>query len=457
MIVIIHGWSDDFSSFDNEDELAGVLRRAGFVDTVRKIRLGNYLNLDNEVTFNDIVAAMQKAWELEDLPTDPRSVDVIVHSTGALVIRDWLTRYYSAPPALSPIHRLLMLAPANFGSPLAHTGRSFIGRLLKGWKGEGLLQTGNHILKGLELASPYSWGLAELDRFSENRFYGPGNILCTVLVGASGYTGIRGAANSPGSDGTVRVSTANLNCARLLMDFSDESGDPNLGVVERGNGTIAFAVLGEENHSSVAAKEKRFRSEKTEEFIGRALRVTDDDFDDWCQMLEDFTLAEMINIQPIRKHYHGFQNTVFYVEDDFGTPVDDYIIEFYFDTDDDYDFDDEEEWWNSSTQAIQEEVITKVHAYKDNGAYRSVLIDCTRLYEIVDQSDEFLYISITASPDIRSDGDVGYKTYKDEDIGAIKLDKNQVRELFKPNRTLLVTLKLKRHQSSRVFELKLGS
>ena len=37
-------------------------------------------------------------------------------------------------------------------------------------------------------------------------------MLCTVLVGNTGYCSIRSIVNEDGSDGTVRVSTGNVNC-----------------------------------------------------------------------------------------------------------------------------------------------------------------------------------------------------------------------------------------------------
>ena len=88
--------------------------------------------------------------------------------------------------------------------------------------------TGTQILKGLELASPYTWRLAERDRFGEGgEMYQPGNVLCTVLVGNIGYRGISAIANEDGSDGTVRISTANMECVRIHAEFPanpDEAG-----------------------------------------------------------------------------------------------------------------------------------------------------------------------------------------------------------------------------------------
>ena len=158
-LVILHGWSDDSSSFK---KLETFLSKNLAVTPVL-IKLADWMSMHNEVTFADLAEAMQSAWKHHNLPTTPRSVNIVVHSTGALVVRHWMTRFYL--PSTVPIKRFLMLAPANFGSPLAHKGHSFIGRAFKGW-GEPDFQTGTHILKGLELASPYTYALAERDLFS---------------------------------------------------------------------------------------------------------------------------------------------------------------------------------------------------------------------------------------------------------------------------------------------------
>ncbi|SDS43453.1 Alpha/beta hydrolase family protein [Halopseudomonas litoralis] len=177
MLVIVHGWSDTHRSFTR---LGKYLAAEGIIPDVRHVRLGDYVSLDDDITFDDLIHALNRAWKSEQLPTDPRSVDVIVHSTGALVVRYWMTTFFT--PSTNPLKRLLMLAPANFGSPLAHKGRSFVGRVVKGFKSDRRFHTGTHILKGLELDSPFSWQLALRDRFADEPWYGPGRVLCTVLV-----------------------------------------------------------------------------------------------------------------------------------------------------------------------------------------------------------------------------------------------------------------------------------
>lgn len=341
-----------------------------------------------------------------------------------------------------------MLAPANFGSPLAHTGRTFIGRALKGWKGNRLLHTGTQILKGLELASPYSWDLAFRDRFGSANYYGPGKILCTVLVGNTGYTGISAIANKPGTDGTVRISTANLECAFLDADFYTYPLQPKTSGVKGGKGMVAFAVVDGENHSTVAAKERGPKSDLTMDMIVAALSVEDNAFAQWRKDLSQHTAAVMRQREEEGSSYHGYQNTLFLVQDQYGTPVLDYLIEFYVDETTTTARE------NQVTRLIQEQVIANVHPYSDNSSYRSMLIDCTALYRILDRPEERLKISITAYPEFSTHGDVGYRSYTDEDIGAITLGSDEIRRLFKPNRTLCVSITLSREQSERVFEFR---
>src|SRR5690606_24282448 len=139
----------------------------------------------------------------------------------------WLVRNRKSPDR-HPIRRLLMLAPANFGSHLAHKGRSFIGRVVKGFRSDRPFHTGATLLQGLDLASPFAWELAQLDCFSDQQWYGPDGILATVLVGSRGYTGISAAANEAGSDGTVLVSSANLEPVCVTMDFATNPSDPKI-------------------------------------------------------------------------------------------------------------------------------------------------------------------------------------------------------------------------------------
>ena len=445
MLIIIHGWSDEASSFN---QLARKLTAPGparlYSSEIRHLRLADYMSLDDEIGYDDLVEAMQRAWVKEELPTAPRSVDVIIHSTGGLVVRHWLTNYFK--PETSPIKRLLMLAPANFGSPLAHTGRSMIGRAVKGWNGTRLFETGTKILKGLEIASPYSWSLAEKDIFTKEQYYGPERILCTVLVGNTGYNGISALANKPGTDGTVRVSTANLNATKLELDFT-RPHEPVAITGRLDQGSIAFGVADQEDHSSIAAKDNGPHKKSTWNLIREALTVEDSDFPKWQDTLTKHNQEVTQKAERRRgSHHDSYQNTVIRVIDDQGSSVQDYVIEFFVN-------DDNGRRNRHRTRLLQENIVANVHAWCDDASYRSFLVNCTELSKALDRPTDKLSISITASPDIKN-RPVGYKTYTDEDISTLSLDQSAINGLFQPHRTLLVTIRIKRYQTDKVFRFK---
>ena len=440
MLVIIHGWSDTHQSFAR---LGRRLVSDGVIPSVTHVRLGDYVSLDDDVTFDDLIHALQVAWKKEQLPTAPRSVDVVVHSTGGLVVRHWMTTFFK--PSTNPIKRLLMLAPANFGSPLAHKGRSFVGRIVKGFKSERRFHTGTHILKGLELASPFSWELSQRDRFGSETWYGPGRLLCTVLVGTSGYSGISAAANENGTDGTVRVSTAHLNPALVTFDFSVDPQKPKFSFQEA-NGTTAFARISNDNHSTIALKDNGPKHPRTLDFIKEALQVTDGTFPAFVDRLDAFSDAERV-AGAARLFTQAYQNTVVRLTDNMDAFVSDYFLEVFAKDKDGKKVDDR------LTRVIQEDVFEKVHAYGDNAAYRSLLFNTTALYDKVVARGLPLFVSVTAIPDIGKTKTVGYSTFGYEDIGSIKLTPDRLRKLFQPDRTVLVDMKLLREQTEKVFRI----
>jgi hypothetical protein len=101
------------------------------------LRLGGYISRDNDVRvayvgkrMGEVIDGLAKSGELE------KSFDIIVHSTGGLVARKWLTSRHKGSADKCPMKRLAMLAPANYGSILAATGKSFLGWIVKGYDNE---------------------------------------------------------------------------------------------------------------------------------------------------------------------------------------------------------------------------------------------------------------------------------------------------------------------------------
>lgn len=446
-LVILHGWSATYKGFK---PLAQHLQ-AALNNEVTIINLADYLSMEDEVRFDDLASAMNKAWEEHRLPRDKRSVDAVVHSTGGPVIRHWLIRY--CEPEQAPIHHLVMLAPANFGSPLAHKGRSFLARVFKGGiakKPQGRpFETGTQILKGLELASPYTWDLAQRDRFgTASRMYEPGNVLCTVLVGNRGYEGIRSIWNEDGSDGTVRVSTANMNCVRITAEFPpptdgvDVENDVKWQPVEPSSGLAAFGIVDGHDHASIKLPKRTLRSNRDRGLLGdihTALTVEDGSFDEWCATLarrNDSILPRQIGASGRR---HGFQNTVVRVKDQYGVGIGDFVLEFY------------EKDNDRTVGDFHDKSIKGVHKYSDDPSYRSVYIDCTRLTAVVDKVGEYLSMRITAHPELDPPyAYAGFRTRVQEGL-ALRIKKEEISTFFRPHRTVLVTIVLHRQQASELF------
>lgn len=434
-LIIIHGWSDHSSSFKRlENLLKKNIREPLLVD------LADYVSMDDDVTFDDIVTVMQRAWIHHQFPKEPGSVDMLVHSTGGLIVRDWLSRFYT--PQTAPVKHLVMLAPANFGSQLAHRGRAFYARVIEGYKSKKLFNVGAKLLKGLELASPYTWQLAMRDRFGEHNFYGPGKILCTVLVGNTGYSGISAAANEVGSDGTVRMSCANLNASLLNVDFTKDPLKPSY-VLKSSQGQTAFGVLDSENHHTIVAKDDGPVNKQSLEKIIQALRVSDEEFPEWCETLKNETDA-------INQHYHanpdkaGYQNTVIFVQDQFGQHINDYFVEFY-------DGESKTEWFE---EIFYRDVIYSAHGYSDDSSFKSLYLSCSNLYKHMDKPWDKLHFSLTAYPEYDAkQNTVGYKTFDEDHFGEITVPKSQIDKIIQPNRTLMVHFTLRREQTDQLFQL----
>src|SRR5262249_7697423 len=85
--------------------------------------------LTNEITIKDIAEGFDRALRTHCGTDKDQPFDAIVHSTGMLVLRCWLT---TNPIGRQRLKLLIGLAPATFGSPLAHKGRGFIGAIFKG-------------------------------------------------------------------------------------------------------------------------------------------------------------------------------------------------------------------------------------------------------------------------------------------------------------------------------------
>lgn len=247
-VLLIHGWSAPDKSMS---EVGHFLTPHGY--QITDLFLGGYPSMADDVRVADSARRMQVV--ITEMQADgrlPARFHLIVHSTGALVARRWLADQY--PTGGAPVDNLLMLAPANFGSPLATLGRSLLARIIKGWKHR--FQTGTEFLHGLELGSLLQQDIALADRLSpEGETSSPFSADGTrpfVIVGACQIPGTQ-ILGEDAWDGTVRIASANFDPQGLTVDFSAGSlSVPRLTQwTRRGPDNTPFAVLPDRHHLTI--------------------------------------------------------------------------------------------------------------------------------------------------------------------------------------------------------------
>jgi len=446
-LLILHGWSDDSSSFKS---LAAWLKNQGF--TTVDIYLGDYISLHDEITPTDLGFAFRRALQARQIPTTRHSFDLIAHSTGALVALEFLRQHCltnGKPDAqLTPIRNLCLLAPATFGSPLASKGKSLIGRTLKGWSWDRLLQnparlgqTGQRVLDALELASPYSRQLG-LDTMFDPSFplLDPANIRATVLVGSAPYEGIARVTHEPSSDGTVRVSTANLNAHHYEVDFA-QPDKPIAKKFLRSFSDAAFAVF-DRNHGSICDPSTNLvQAAEWSATILAALTLSGPVAYPAHVAACKTTTQATFQAKSTETNFHQYMHVVFRVRDQFGDPVPDYVIDFYQPKKDAND---------KVYGIIHGEILEKVTANSRDPSLRSFLFDITDLEAFLKTNPAArVHFSIAAAPVSK---DISYRnpTRSSEGVPIFTLND---RAFIHPNEPVLVDITLHRDPSTRVFTL----
>jgi len=212
-VLLIHGYSTEGKKKSVEDiygSLPQDLRAAVGNENVLELNLSRWISLSDGIRIDDVSFAMDRALKSAFPKLLTSGFHVIVHSTGALVLRNWLKNHSPKP---SPVVNAIHLAGANFGSGLAHVGQGKLarwGRLIAQHTGRG-----HHILTELEFGA---WKTIDL----QTHFLRDGYSLfhdyqvqehCIVgshIESALHLLPIR-YIKEDSSDNTVRTSAGNLN------------------------------------------------------------------------------------------------------------------------------------------------------------------------------------------------------------------------------------------------------
>ncbi len=223
LVLFVHGWSvTDTETYGKLPEaLSTQAGQYGLEIDVQHIWLSRYISFHDEVSMSDVVRAFDKA--LRDTIPEGNQIaefSCITHSTGGPVLREWLEHFYGVDNlSQSPLRHLIMLSPANHGSPLAALGKKRVGRIKSWFSG---VEPGQRILDWLCLGS-----LEQEELARQYVAYKPvDNNLFPYVIAGQGidkkfYNFLDPYLVEGGSDGVVRVAGANMNYTIIDLHETD--------------------------------------------------------------------------------------------------------------------------------------------------------------------------------------------------------------------------------------------
>lgn len=218
-ILLIHGYSSEGkknTAKEIYDTLPDNLRAEFGRGKIKELNLSRWISLNDGIALDDVSLAMDRALKARHTKLLTSGFHVVIHSTGALVVRNWIRKFSPKP---CPIENLVHLAGAHFGSGLAHVGKGQLSR----WGRQIAAHTGSGKLVLDELLFG-SWKSIDLAR----HFLQPGNNMLTdykvqefCIIGSQIPTMLRPIpvryVKEDSSDNTVRTSSGNLNFSHISV------------------------------------------------------------------------------------------------------------------------------------------------------------------------------------------------------------------------------------------------
>lgn len=308
-VVFLHGWSGSINTYS---KLPRLLKSKY---NVIELFLGEYTTGDDDLSIDDYAIALEKAVIDKGIQ---KPFDVVIHSTGALVVRAWLSRFHKAGNP-SSVRKFIMAAPANNGSRLAGWGK----KLPWDW--------GNKVLNALELASSYTWNLNWAWMGNDYQALKNNGLEMYHLQGTNNDIDMPGFLDNidnflgidipvfeeEGSDNTVRFCAANLNMKGVRIGLGQ---------------TLEGALPREISNIPIYVFENRSHFGKKHGILG-AIR---DDNDPVFKAI-DAILRDAPPPATAEKDYpSGINYTMLNIRviDQLGNPHEDFIVRFYLDSKD---------------------------------------------------------------------------------------------------------------------------
>jgi hypothetical protein len=423
-IVLIHGYSDQATAFEPWKK---ILESRGF--DVKNIHACSYRSLTNEVTIRDVAEGFDRALGMEAELDRDEPFDAIVHSTGMLVIRAWLSAYANRRDRL---RHLIGLAPATFGSPLAHKGRSWLGALFKGnhHLGPDFLEAGDRILDGLEIGGRFTWDLAHQDILGPETFYGPTKRTPYVFIfaGNGTYAGVRKIVQDDATDGVVRWAGCALNTRKIVLDLTQ---DPSRGLGKRAtvapwkNIDAPLIFADGKNHSTILNDP----GDQLSGMVESALSVNS------AAAYADWYTSALKKNRPIVQRVDQWQQFIVRATDERGDPISDYNVQLFTRA-------------KSGRESEIRQFDVDVHTYRGDASLRCFHVNLTKIGL---DTLENLWIRVMASSGSQL---VGYQGYGGSDASGdgdwdAELDISSLADdagvkFFFPFTTTLIELRLNR-------------
>ncbi|MDQ2857172.1 MAG: hypothetical protein M3R53_00800 [Candidatus Eremiobacteraeota bacterium] len=208
-ILMVHGYS--VRTLNSWGRLPALLQADGFAAAA--IYLSAFVSLDDYVSCDDLAAALEdQIATLEAQGLKLATTALVAHSTGAIIARRWmLNRRTLDKPSLS---HFISCAGANHGSTLAQLGRGELARLFRGLTQDS--SVGRRVLADLDYGSDFLRHLNKewLDAWNDARAPLYRDTFCFSMGGTDHSfweNHLAWQSREAGSDGTVRIASANLN------------------------------------------------------------------------------------------------------------------------------------------------------------------------------------------------------------------------------------------------------